>query len=180
MPNTLNSPNDLSADGLPLDPALQKRCRLAAKGYLALSLYYVVIFLLTLNRLPWASLDQVLLDLFDRFGSIVTLLGVIAVNVALAASTWHLFSMRYWLIGLTTSAAWAATAWFAGILALSVRAWLSPEAARVGLWTVCASGLQLLIYATCACLLLLIFMTYGRQRRQAINQTMDALPTTTL
>jgi hypothetical protein len=180
MPNIPQYPSGISADGLPLDPILQKRCRLAARGYIALCLYYGVIFFLMLNRLPWASLDQVLGDLFDRSGAIVTLLGVVAMNVALAACSWHLFSMRYWLIGFTTAAAWAVAAWFAGILVLSVQAWLSPEAGRVGIWTVFASVIQLLIYAACAWLLFLVFMAYSRQRRQAINQTTEPLPTTTL
>jgi len=84
------------------------------------------------------------------------------------------------LIGLTTSAAWAAAAWFAGLLVLSVQAWLSPEAGRVGLWTVVASALQLLIYAACAWLLLLVAVTYSRQRRQALSEATEPLPTTTL
>ena len=180
MPNIPQRPSDMSADGLPLDPVLQKRCRLAAKGYVALCLYYGVIFFLMLNRLPWASLDQVLGVLFDRAAAIVMLLGVIAVNVALAACTWNLFSMRYWMIGFTTCAAWAVAAWFVGILVLSVRAWLLPEAGRVGVWTVFASAIQLVIYAACAWLMFLVFMASSRQRRQALNQTMEPLPTTTL
>ena len=180
MPNIPQFPSGISADGLPLDPILQKRCRLAARAYIALCLYYGVIFFLMLNRLPWASLDQVLGDLFDRSGAIVTLLGVIAVNVALGACTWNLFSMRYWLIGFTTTAAWAVAAWFAGILVFSVQAWLSPEAGRVGVWTVFASAIQLLLYAASAGLLLLVFMAYSRQLRQALKQSMEPLPTTTL
>lgn len=172
-------PQELAADGFPIDPALLRRTRRAATAYLGLAFYHLAILIALLVRLFWLDADS---DggYVDPANLILTLAGFIAANIALAACAWNVLTMQRWACWFVVFAVACATAAFLALFALAIVAWSRPDSLGADIWTVLAGALQALAYSYAAWHVVGSVVSITRERRRALRNAAGPLPTTTL
>ena len=159
---------EVAADGFPIDPALQKRSRSIAWGYVALALYFVAVVTFLLVSVLWLDRDERAVEWSQRSGAVVVALGYVAANLCLAIAAWHVLSMYLWASRAVLAATSIWTAWVWAVFAAILWYWFSGG--RVSLFVVGSNLLLVLVNAFCTYALWRVVIVFDRKRSLALRQ----------
>jgi hypothetical protein len=158
----------LARDGFPIDPALERRARLATPGFLGLAACYFIALGYRLAQLSWEGALELAHDVEAHAPVLLGLLVRTVAGVLLALASWHAIAMRRWSSEAVVWLAGLYALWGAGTFGLA--AWAAYRAEDASLLEAGVWGLVLLVHLACFELLRRAVGAFNARRSRVLSE----------